>query len=59
MAASAGIRMEKLQSTPAWRRIREEFYATGDAAAVQSQLTGLIDALSIEVFDGTLRRPQW
>jgi [protein-PII] uridylyltransferase len=55
MAASAGIRMEKLQSSPAWNRIREEFYATGDAAALQNQLTGVIDTLSIEAFDGTLR----
>jgi [protein-PII] uridylyltransferase len=55
MAASAGISMEKLQSSPAWNRIREEFYATGDAAAVQNQLTGVIDTLSIEAFDGTLR----
>jgi len=47
--------MEKLQSSPAWNRIREEFYATGDAAALQNQLTGLIDTLSIEAFDGTLR----
>jgi len=46
--------MEKLQSSPAWNRIREEFYATGDAAAVQNQLTGVIDTLSIEAFDGTL-----
>ena len=55
MAASAGISMEKLQSSPAWNRIREEFYATGDAAALQNQLTGVIDTLSIEAFDGTLR----
>src|SRR5665213_1610697 len=55
MAASAGISMEKLQSSPAWNRIREEFYATGDAAAVQNRLTGVIDTLSIEVFDSTLR----
>jgi len=55
MAASAGISMEKLQSSPVWNRIREEFYATGDAAAVQNQLTGVIDTLSIEAFDGTLR----
>ncbi len=48
--------MEKLQSSPAWSRIREEFYATGDAAAVQNQLTGVIDTLSIEAFDGTLRK---
>ena len=55
MAASAGIRMEKLQSSPEWLRIREEFYATGDAAAVQNRLTGVIDTLSIEAFDATLR----
>src|SRR5258708_12781213 len=55
MSAIAGISMEKLQSSPAWNRIREEFYATGDAAAVQNQLTGVIDTLSIEAFDGTLR----
>ena len=58
MAASAGISMEKLQSGPAWNRIREEFYATGDAAAVQNQLTGVIDTLSIEAFDGTLREKE-
>ena len=55
MAASAGTSMEKLQSSPAWSRIRDEFYATGDAAALQNQLTGVIDTLSIEAFDGTLR----
>ena len=55
MAAIAGIRMAKLQSGSAWSRIRDEFYATGDAAALQNQLTGVIDTLTIEAFDGTLR----
>ncbi len=55
MAASAGISMEKLQSGPAWSRIRKAFYNTGDAAAAQNELTGVIDSLSIETFEGTLR----
>jgi len=55
MAASAGISMEKLQSSPAWNRIRDQFYATGDAASVQNQLTEVVDTLSIEAFDRTLR----
>src|SRR5947199_96647 len=43
MAATAGISMEKLPSSPAWNRIREQFYATGDAASVQNQLTEVGD----------------
>ena len=42
-AARESAAMEKLQTSQAWSRIREEFYATGDAAAVQNQLTGVID----------------
>lgn len=55
MAAAAGIRMEKLQTSPEWNGIRQNFYATGDAAAVQSQLTGVIDGMSKEVFGSTLQ----
>src|ERR1019366_699479 len=55
--ASVGISrsMEKLQSSQAWSGIRADFYATGDAAAVQARLTGVIDEMSIEAFDSTLR----
>src|SRR5579862_1506706 len=52
--ASAGTSMEKLQTSQAWGRIRAEFYATGNAAAVQEQLTGIIDEMSIEAFGSTL-----
>lgn len=55
MAASAGIsRMEKLQVSPAWNGIRQDFYLTGDAAAVQSRLTSVIDDMSLEAFQSTL-----
>ncbi len=55
--ASVGLSrsMEKLQTNPAWNGIRADFYATGDAAAVQARLTGVIDEMSIEAFDSTLR----
>jgi [protein-PII] uridylyltransferase len=56
MAAAAGIkRMEKLQASEAWSKIRADFYATGDAAATQERLTNRIDQMSIEAFDSTLK----
>jgi len=54
MAASAGIRMEKLQSS----RHGAGFARNSTlprCGAVQISLTGVIDTLSIEAFDGTLR----
>src|SRR5665213_3486816 len=48
--------MEKLQTNQAWSGIRADFYATGDAAAVQARLTSVIDEMSIEAFDSTLRQ---
>ena len=47
--------MEKLQTSQAWGRIRADFYATGDAAALQAQLTAVIDTMSIQAFEGTLQ----
>ena len=52
MAAAVGISsMEKLQASEAWSRIRADFYVTGNAAAVQRELTEVIDQMSIELFD--------
>ena len=46
--------LDKLHSGEAWSQIRDKFYATGDAAAVQSGLTAAIDRMSIEAFRPTL-----
>jgi len=55
--ASLGISrsMEKLQTSEVWSGIRADFYASGDAAAVQARLTVVIDEMSIEAFESTLR----
>src|SRR6266853_4081641 len=47
--------LDKLHSGEAWSQIRDKFYATGDAAAVQSGLTAAIDRMSIEAFRPTLQ----
>src|SRR5258706_9585935 len=56
MAAAVGMSsMEKLQASQAWSRIRADFYVTGDAAAVQRELTEVIDEMSIDAFKSTLQ----
>jgi len=47
--------MEKLQTSQEWDAIRADFYATGDAAAAQARLTGVIDKMSVEAFESTIR----
>ena len=44
----------KLQSTESWQTVRDEFYATGNAALVQSKLTSLVDHLAIQAFHAAL-----
>src|SRR5579863_7390265 len=46
--------LEKLQSVDAWQRIRDEFFASGDALAVQNGLTAIIDRMAVEAFRATL-----
>jgi len=47
--------MDKLQTSPEWSRIRADFYATGNAAAVQGQLTAVIDKMALDAFEATLQ----
>jgi len=55
MATSVGTGgLEKLHSSAAWAGIRADFYATGNAVAVQQRLSGIIDAMSMEAFESTL-----
>jgi [protein-PII] uridylyltransferase len=54
MASVEGKTLDKLHNGEAWRRIREDFFATGDAAVVQRGLTGVIDGMSLEAFRSTL-----
>jgi len=57
MAVAASLhmsQMEKLHASGAWRRIRDEFASTGDAASVQRELSSTIDAIAIDAFASTL-----
>jgi hypothetical protein len=49
--------LEKLQSGAEWQRIRDEFFGSGDARAVQNGLTEIIDRMAVEAFRSTLERP--
>ena len=53
-ADMASKSLEKLQSGAAWQRIRDEFFVSGDAGAVQSGLTEIIDRMAVEAFRSTL-----
>ncbi len=46
--------LEKLQSGTEWQRIRDEFFVSGNARAVQSGLTAIIDRMAVEAFRSTL-----
>ncbi len=46
---------DKLHTGTAWTQIRESFHATGDASAVQSGLSAVIDGMSVEAFTSTVR----
>jgi len=46
--------VEKLQVSPAWKDIQQKFFTTGDAAAVQSELTNLVDEFSLRAFRSSL-----
>src|SRR5579862_3171235 len=52
--------LEKLHTGEVWRRIREEFLATGQAAAVHASLTATLDRMAVEAFESTVgaRFPQ-
>ncbi len=54
MSGEAVRSLEKLHSSEAWSSIRDAFFATGDAAAMQSSLTALIDQMAVEAFSSTL-----
>ncbi len=45
----------KLQAGDAWRRIEEEFRATGDAARVQQDLTKAIDEMAADAYAAAIR----
>src|SRR3977135_1172008 len=56
MAAAVGISsMAKLQASQDLSRTRSGFYHTGNAAAVQRELTEVIDEMSVEAFKSTLQ----
>src|SRR5262249_12216849 len=46
--------VEKLHTSEVWTKTRDNFYATGDAAAVQASLSAAIDRMSIQAFQSTL-----
>ena len=48
------LSLEKLHTSAEWQRIQREFFATGNAAAVQAGLTAVIDRLALEAFAATL-----
>jgi len=52
-ATSSGS-LDKLHSSAEWQRIQSEFFMTGNAAAVHSGLTAVIDRLATEAFGATL-----
>lgn len=54
MTPSATKIVGKLQSSPAWREIREDFYQTGYAAPVLSGLSLAVDEMALEAFQASL-----
>jgi hypothetical protein len=42
--------LDKLHSGEEWQRIRDEFFATGNAAGVQAGLTAVIDRLAMDAY---------
>ena len=46
--------LEKLHTGGEWQRIRDEFFATGKAAAVHAGLTAVIDRLAMEAYAATI-----
>ena len=46
--------LEKLHTSEAWERIRDEYFASGNAAAVQAGLTAVIDRLAMQAFAETI-----
>ncbi len=46
--------LDKLHTGEEWQRIRNEFFATGNAANVQAGLTAVIDRLAMEAYSATL-----
>ncbi len=49
-----GASVPQLHASPEWRRAREEFLKTGQAAPVQAALVRMIDAISIEAYRATI-----
>lgn len=53
-ADTAPKSLEKLQSGAAWQQVRDQFFVSGDAHAVQNGLTAIIDRMAVEAFEATL-----
>ena len=45
--------MEKLHTHPAWQRIQQQFFATGDAAPVLAGLSEVIEQMTIDAFEAS------
>ena len=54
IASPAQKTSDLFRGSPAWAAIREQFFASGKAAPVQSSLTGLADQRAIAAFQATL-----
>lgn len=46
--------MQKLQACPAWGRIQQEFFATGEAAPVLAGISHLVEQMTLCAFESTL-----
>ena len=46
--------MEKLHANPAWEKIRQAFFGTGDAAPVLAGLASLVDELALQAYQAAL-----
>jgi [protein-PII] uridylyltransferase len=51
---SAAPGSEKLLSSAVWRALEDEFFKTGNAAPVQTGLSGLIDAVAVEAYRSSI-----
>ena len=53
-ADSAAPSLEKLQTSAAWREIEVEFFKTGNGTAVETGLSGRIDAIAVEAYRASI-----
>jgi [protein-PII] uridylyltransferase len=47
--------MQKLHSNPVWHEIQRQFCATGDAAPVLAGVSALIERMTVDAFEGSLK----